>query len=262
MPGAFKEVQVTSTTLRVQHTSLQFSDTKAQQEHDVRQLFARGRNYPVKTGTEGGAETFSYDALRYIGKEFNHAVHIVRGNWIAVDRAIIARGSLDKGQEFVIKNDFIVGKMHDRILTTVEFDHVDPRVGHLAFGAAHYPTKGRTKSDPNNDVNEKYAGVIAEWMKDASKGRALAFVHGDFNMVDSIGKQDWAFGENWTSMADELKAWKDTGHGPIDGFASYDNDGRVTAKSFEVLRDRNLKMFSDHFVVRGEWKVRHLKLDN
>lgn len=252
---------MTSSRLRVQHTSLQFSDNKEQQKHDVRQLFATGRNYPIKTGTEGGTETFSYDALRYIGKEFNHAVHIVRGNWIAVDRRIIAKGSLDKDQTFVIKNDFIVGKMHDRVLATVEFDHQDPRVGRIGVGSAHYPTKGRTKQDPNNDVNEIYAGKIAAWMKDASKGSNIAFVQGDFNMVDSAPGQDWSFGENWTSMADELKAWKNTGHGPIDGFASYDNDGRVTAEKFEVFEDNRIKMFSDHFVVRGEWRVRHLQLD-
>lgn len=261
MQGGIKEAQVSSSVLKVQHTSLQYSDSKEQQKHDVRQLFVTGKDYPIKTGTEGGAETDSYDFLKYFGKEFNHAVHIVRGNWIAIDRDIIEPKSLDRGQEFVIKNDFVVGRMHDRILATVEFDHRNPRIGHIGVGCAHYPTKGRLPSDPNNDVNEKYADVIAEWMKDASKGHALAFVHGDFNMLDNQKRQDWSFGNNWTSMADELEAWKDTGHGPIDGFASYDNDGRVSAKSFKVLRDRQVKMFSDHFVVRGEWNVKHLKLD-
>ena len=250
-----------SSTLRVQHTSLQFSDTESQQVRDVQKLFATGKDYPIKTGTEGGAETFSYDALRYVGKEFNHAVHIVRGNWIAVDRAIIEPKSLDRGQEFVVKNDFVVGKMHDRILATVEFDHRNPRIGHIGVGAAHYPTKGRLPSDPNNDINKKYADVIAQWMKETAKGHDLAFVHGDFNMLDNQKRQDWSFGENWTSMADELGAWKNTGHGPIDGFASYDNDGRVKAKYFRVLDDSELKMFTDHFVVRGAWTVGHLKLN-
>lgn len=262
MSGALKEAQVTSSVLRVQHTSLQYSDTKAQQEHDVRQLFVRGQRFPIKTGTEGSADTFSHDALRYIGsREFNHAVHIVRGNWIAVDRDIIEPKSLDRGQEFVIKNDFVVGRMHDRILATVEFDHRNPRIGHIGVGSAHYPRRGRLPSDPNNDVNELYADVIAKWMQETAKGPNLAFVHGDFNMLDNKKRQDWSFGNNWTSMADELKAWANTGHGPIDGFASYDRDGRVKAKKFWVLDDSELKMFSDHYVVRGVWEVGHLKLN-
>ena len=259
MQGTFKEGLVTSSVLRVQHTSLQFSDKPEQQKHDVRQLFVTGKKFPIKTGTEGGSDNASYRWLKYFGKEFNHAVHIVRGNWIAIDRDIIEPKSLDRGQEFVIKNDFVVGRMHDRILTTVEFDHRDPRIGHIGVGPAHYPTKGRLPVDPNNDVNELYADKIAAWMKDAAKGSAIAFVHGDFNMLDNKKRQDWSFGNNWTSMADELKAWKNTGHGPIDGFASYDNDGRVSARSFRVLDDSDVKMFSDHFVVRGAWNVKHLK---
>lgn len=251
---------MTSSILRVQHTSLQFSDTKAQQVHDIRQLFATGQRYPIKTGTEAGPETFSHDALRYVGsREFNHAIHSVRGNWVAVDRAIIEPKSLSRDQEFVMKTNLVVGPGHDSVMATVEFDHRNPRIGHIGVGAAHYPTKGRLPSDPNHDVNREYADVIAEWMKETGKGRALAFVHGDFNMLDDRKRQDWAFGNNWTSMADELEAWENTGHGPIDGFASYDEDGRVKAKSFEVLDDSELKMFSDHFVVRGKWVIEHLR---
>lgn len=251
---------MTSSRLKVQHTSLQFSDNKEMQKHDVRQLFKSGRDYPIKTGTEGGPETHSFDYLHYIGKEFNHAIHVVRGNWIAVDRRIIKKGSLKKDDVFVVRNDKVVGKMHDRVLATVEFDHQDPRMGHIGVGCAHYPTKGREKSDPNNDVNELYAEKIAGWMKETAEGQDIAFVHGDFNMVDSAPRQDWSFGENWTSMADELKAWEDTGHGPIDGFASYDLDGRVKPKKFQVFKDNRIKMYSDHYVVRGEWEIGHVRL--
>ena len=250
---------MTSSVLKVQHTSLQFSDSPEQQKHDVRRLFATGKNFPIKTGTEGGSDNANYDWLKYFAKEHNHAFHVVRGNWIAIDRAIVEPKSLDRDQQFVMKNDFVVGRMHDRILATVEFDHRDPRLGHIAVGCAHYPTKGRLPDDPNNDVNEEYADVIAKWMKESAKGSGIAFVHGDFNMLDNKKRQDWSFGENWTSMADELKAWQNTGHGPIDGFASYDNDGRVSARSFRVLDDSELKMFTDHYVVRGAWNVKHLK---
>lgn len=251
---------MTSSTLRMQHTSLQFSDTAEQQKHDVRQLFISGKDYPIKTGTEGGAETATYDWLRYFGKEFKHSVHVVRGNWIAVDQRIIKNGTFKRGEVFVAKNDIIVGKMHDRLLATVEFEHQDPRMGHIAVGCAHYATKGQRPGDPNYDINKRYAERINTWMKNNAQGSDLAFVNGDFNMVDSLPGQDWAFGGHWTSMADELKAWENTGHGPIDGFASYDRDGRVSAKDFDVLRDGQVRMFSDHYVVRGEWKVKHLNL--
>lgn len=250
---------MSSSILKVQASALQFGDSREQQRHDVLKIFGMGTDYPIKTGTEAGPETHYHNFIRYTGKEFNHAVHMVRGNWIAIDREIMKRGSLKRGSVFVAKTSEVYGPGHDNMFATVEFDHVDDRIGHVSVAATHYATKGRLKGDPNYEINKRYAKKLTSWVKEAGAGSDIAFIQGDFNMLDSDPKQDWSFGGNWTSMADELKAWKNTGHGPIDGFASYDKDGRVKAKSFDVLNDKEFKLFSDHFIVRGEWEIQHLK---
>lgn len=249
---------MTTSVLKTQHTSLQFSDSREQQFADVEKLFKIGRRFPIKTGTESGPEATNHnlDALRKFADEYNHILHMAYGNWIAVDKAIIKPGTLKKNQIFVAKNDIIVGRMHDRVFPIVSFRHADPRMGRIAQAAAHYPTKGAKKSDPNYDINVMYARRLQAWMRNASRGFDLSFVNGDFNMPDP--KSDWAFGGNFTSMADELKAWQNTGHGPIDGFCSYDRDGRVKAKTFKVLDDSEVHMHTDHFVCQGTWTVRHL----
>lgn len=251
---------MTSSVLKTQHVSLQFNDDRDQQKHDVEKLFSKGKQFPIKTGTEAGPEegNDNLEFLKKFSKEFNHVLHAAAGNWIAVDKSIIEPGSIKRGKIFVAPSGDLFGRMHDRVFPTLSFNHINPRIGRVSQAAAHYPTKGQTKSRPNFNVNVDYAKKIERWMKNANSRGALSFVNGDFNMPDDI--LDWAFGLGWTSMADELKAWKNTGHGPIDGFASLDKDKRVKAKKFQVLGDGELKMFTDHFVCRGTWTIRHLKL--
>jgi len=248
---------VGTSILRTQHTSLQFSDSLAQQKHDVRSLFANGVLYPIKTGTESGNDNALNDLVKAEAAEFNHIVHFFRGNWVAIDRKIIKPGSVKKGSVFVAKASDVVGPGHDSGFATVAFDHVDPRIGRVNQAAAHYPTKGSRPGDPNYKITKKYAEEISKWMAKVGAGSDLAFVNGDFNMDDA--KLDWAHGGNFTSMGDELKKHPNTGHGPIDGFASYDKDGRVKANGYRVLNDTQRKMFSDHFVCIGAWEITHLK---
>ena len=258
-----KEKPVDTTLLRMQHTSLQYSDPTRQQREDINDLFEQGKSFPIKTGTEGasdkGSDNMNHPFLREFAKEYNHVIHIVRDNWIAIDREIIRPGTLVKGDVFLVSNDDMVGHGHDRVMATVEFDHVDKGVGHMSLGAVHYPTKTRGPSDPNWDIAKACAAGINRWMVKEGAGANLSFVNGDFNMADNQERQDWAFGGKFTSMADELEAWQNTGHGPIDGFCSYDRDGRVKAKRFNVLDDTEMFQHSDHFVCRGVWEVRHPK---
>lgn len=254
---------MSTTLLRVQHTSLQFSDPRAQQEHDVKALFQLGAAYPIKTGTESGPDAgpnSNREFMKEYAAEFGHALHMTGDNWVAVDRKIIKPGSLVRSNVFVAKTGEVYGPGHHSQMPVISFDHIDPKVGHISYGGCHYPTKGQTPAQPNWDINKRYAEKIGAWMRSVAKGTALAFIAGDFNMPDQKGKPDWAFGQPWTSMADELKAWQNTGHGPIDGFASYDGDGRVSAKRFNVLDDTEMKMYSDHWVCRGVWEIKHLKL--
>jgi len=250
---------MTSSVLKHQHTSLQFSDPDNHQVADVEKLFKKGKAFPLKTGTESGRETATRKALIECAQDYGHAIEFGRSNFVAVDKSIVKKGSLKKDTVFVVSNDLLVGHQHDRDFPFISFTHVDERLGRISVAGFHYSTKGREQGDPNNDTNEMYAVKIAEWMRKSARGTAIALGAGDFNMLDPLKRQDWAFGQNFTSMADELGTYKNTGHGPIDGFVSFDKDGRVKAKKFEVLTDADLHLFTDHYMCRGTWTVRHLK---
>jgi hypothetical protein len=249
----------TYTVLRHQHSSLQFSDSPKQQEADVAKLFEQGQHYPIKTGTETGRDTELFDLVQFYTKKFDHLLCARQGNWVAVDRGIIEKRTARRGHIFVVDNSQLTGKQRDREFPWIQFTHSKPGVGRIAVAGFHYSTKGRHPSDPNHDTNKKYAKEIEEWMKGMSIGTNISLGAGDFNMVDSMKKQDWAFGGGFTSMADELKTYFNTGHGPIDGFVSYDADHRVKAKKLVVLDDDKLHLHTDHFVARGAWSIRHLK---
>lgn len=254
-------VMSTYGVLKHQHTSLQFSDPKHQQEHDVRTLFAKGERYPIKTGTESGRDNALFELVDHYAKKHNHTVVHAQGNWVAIDKKIIKKGSRPKKDKiFVVRNDVLFGHQADREFPTIQFKHADDRMGVIAVAGFHYSTHGRLPHDPNYDTNMMYAGKIAKWMEHAARGNNIAIAAGDFNMVDKLPRQDWAFGEGFTSMADILKQYQSTGHGPIDGFVKFDNDKRVKAKKYEVLADNKLHLFTDHYVIRGTWSVRHLKL--
>ena len=243
--------------LRMQHTSLQFSDHVDQHEHDVKTLFGQGQAFPIKTGTEAGpgpGGTNNKELLVHYAEEYHHAINFAGDSWVAVDHAIITPKSLKKEDVFLVSNDMQQEtRGSDRILATMSFEHVKPGVGTIHIGATHYPTKGAKPGDPNHDMNIICAEKISKWLAKVGHGADLAFVNGDFNMPDRT--LDFALGGNFTSMADELKAWQSTGHGPIDGMCSYDRDGRVSAKHWNVLDDSELKMFSDHFACRGVWEI-------
>lgn len=255
---ARRPIRPVTIPLRMQHTSLQYKDTPKQQEHDIKLLFSKGQMYPIKTGTEAGPmNSQNRPLLIEYAEEYGHYIHFAKDNWIAVDRDIVKKGSFERDHVFIIDNDKTWGRGYDSDMATVAFDHVDERLGRINLGAVHFPTRGRTKGEPNYEVNVLYSTRIAQWMREVGAGKALAFVNGDFNIPDRT--MDWAFGRAFTSMADELRAWQHTGHGPIDGFCSYDKDGRVSARRFNVLDDSESFRFSDHFVCRGVWAIEPMK---
>lgn len=256
---------MTGIALRVQHTSLQFSDSPKQQEHDVTKIFVEGTKYPIKTGTEagpvdtgkGGGGKNNRELILEFAERFNHAVNFGGDSWVAVDKAIIHPRTLEKGDLFLVSNDKMVGHGSDRIMPWLAFDHIDPRVGRIYQGAVHYPTKGALKGSPNYAINVECSVKIGQWLSMVAAGKNLGFVNGDFNMNDHI--LDVALGQNFTTMADELHRHQNTGHGPIDGMCSYDKDGRVSARRFNVLDDSEFRLFSDHYACRGTWEIEPLK---
>lgn len=256
---------ITAIPLRVQHNSLQFSDSPKQQEHDVQRIFVQGQRWPIKTGTEagpvdvgkGGGGKNNRALLEEFADRFNHAINFGGDSWVAVDRAIIHPRTLERGDLFLASNDLMESAGSDRIMPWLAFDHIDPRVGRIYQGSVHYPKKGATPGSPNHRVNLMCSTLIGQWLATVAVGKNLGFVNGDFNMNDRV--LDVALGRNFTTMADELQRWQNTGHGPIDGLASYDGDGRVSAHRYEVLDDSEFHLFSDHYTCRGTWEIEPLK---
>lgn len=248
-------------TLKHQHSSLQFNDPERQQRHDVKTIFERGKGFPVKSGTESGDDNALFDLIEEFSKKFNHFLSVRQGNWVAVDRDIIKPNTSRRDHIFVVKNDVLTGHQRNREFPYVTFRHVDERMGRISVAGFHYSTHGRLPLDPNYDTNKLYAEKIGDWMREFGEGQdQIATGAGDFNMLDMIKRQDWAFGDEFTSMGDELDKYPNTGHGPIDGFVSYDGDRRVKAKKFEVFSDNRLRLFTDHYLIRGTWQIRHLKV--
>lgn len=244
--------------LRMQHSSLQFSDKAAQQTHDVHVLFEEGTEFPIKTGTEaftGKDSNMNHPLLVEAAKKYNHVINFAGDSWVAVDREIIHPGTAIKDDVFLVSNDMQqVSRGADRIMPTITFEHAHPGVGRVHIGGIHYPTKGAKPGDPNHDMNVIISKRIADWMAKAGVRSDIAFLNGDFNMQDRT--LDLALGHNFTTMADELKTWQNTGHGAIDAMCSYDNDGRVSAKRWNALDDKEFFLFSDHFVCRGVWEIK------
>src|ERR1044072_1240750 len=81
--------------LRMQHSSLQFSDSHDQQASDIHDLFAQGTAFPIKTGTEAGAAVGNDNRalLEQVALEHDHRIHFVRDVWVAVDRQILKAGT-------------------------------------------------------------------------------------------------------------------------------------------------------------------------
>lgn len=244
-----------SVQLRVQHNSLQFSDPRPQQRHDVKKIFETGGRFPIKTGTEAslGKGNDNREFLKEFAEKFDHVINFGSDCWVAVDKTIIHPKSVEMGDLFLADARTMKTPGGDRVMPWIGFDHVDERVGRIYQGAVHYPLKGAKKGSPNYMVNTMSTLKIGEWLAKVAAGRNIGFVNGDFNMNDRI--LDVALGQKFTSMADELNRHQNTGHGPIDGICSYDRDGRVSPRWFNVLDDEEFHLYSDHYTCRGSWDI-------
>lgn len=266
--------------VKAMHASLQFSDRPAQQEQDIKDLFARAKRRGVWfiTGTEAGpgAEPTGELLLSaggaagyhvWVPSERKRGAGSATDSWVAVDSDRIKKGSWDKGYEPAIPGSKALyeeagvnaefPKWGPKGVVWVSFENED--IGRVGVAAAHYLTKGRSrKGQPIKGVdhyewNKVLAAEIGDWAREHGKGKALAFYGGDQNIVDRT--DDTFFGQPLTSAWDELNKYENTGHGNIDVIASYDRDGRVEAKAVRALDDKEFFQHSDHFVVEAEFKV-------
>lgn len=237
--------------LDVAHCSMQFKDNRAQVTHDAEILF--DRNYDWITGTEAGQAPVQ-PVLREVAKEHGYTFHQYKSNWVSIKRSIMVPGSRAPGGITVVDNDLTKGRGHDSNVAWDSFEH--KRLNRISVLVSHYNLYGvpYKPNQPNLKWNKALAEAIGTKGRLFGKGKALAFYHGDQNMVDRIS--DTFFGEPFTSAWDELGRWDNTGHGNIDVIASYDKDRRVSANYVRALGDSGLFLYTDHFLVEAGFKVR------
>lgn len=249
--------------VNMMHTSMQFSDNREQKQHDAKRIFDRAklRNVAWLTGTEAGEDPLK-TILHLEAQAHGYTFACYKSNWLAVHKAIITPGSYKVDYETIINNDFVVGSGHDPSLIWAQFKM--PRIGPVTVMGSHYPRFGQPdSSDPlqrrNLAVNEKVAAAIGDKAEEFGAGKALFFYGGDQNIPDKLS--DTFFGEPITSVWDELHHYEGT-HGPhdqpIDVIASYNHDGRVTARYARALDDTEFFLFCDHYAVEAGYAIQTL----
>lgn len=233
--------------LHLMHTSLQFSDTPAQQRSDLTKIFNRARKRKVAwiSGTEAGPGTTNRKLLSSLfGRLFNRRIVAAKDCWIAVDRSRIKRGTFTWDEIVVIDNDLTKGRGHDSIILWARwFDVVLNR--YVCAATSHYPTQGGRPGDPNWKWNKAMAQAVGRLAAQMSKGSDIFFHSADYNMSDR--RSDWYFGEDLTSVGDELNQHPGTGHGDIDGFGTTNRDRGVRAAYVRALNDREFPLHTDHY---------------
>jgi hypothetical protein len=239
-------------TVHVMHCSMQFSDNTKQKQQDANRIFTRAdaRGVSWITGTEAGQSELR-QALSEQAKAHGYKFYVQRDVWVAVDKALITKGSWDAGFIQTLEHNTGSQNFTDRGICWVQFDNA--QLGTVSVGTSHYMTHGRKPSDEYYAANTKLTRAIGEWGKVHGAGRKICFYGADANIVDRT--DDVFRGQPFTTLADELKDWQNTGHGSIDIIASYDADKRVKGKYFRVLDDKEFPLNTDHFACEGGFEV-------
>lgn len=270
--------------VRTGHLSLQFTDPGKQKEHDIERICAHAvdRRWAWFTGTEAGPGAgVTGQKLMQTGREAGYRMWVpsVEANgvaadtdcWIAVREDLIDGGykesyshAFDGSAQLRDDHNFRKDKhWGPKGLVKVEFDN--KLLGEVHIGAMHYVTEGRNPDSLFWDLNKKLARVALDWVKQEARVNALAFLNGDFNMDDDKNNRPEGglqLDPEFQSLADELKKWRDTGHGPIDAMLNFSKDKRVTPQNFFVLNDKELFLHQDHYLLEGVYSVEPVKNKN
>lgn len=249
-------VDVTRPSMRVKvaHFSGEFSDKPYMWEHDAERIFTRG--YAWLTGTEVG-ENWNFAVVKRVAKSHGYVIRRFRANWVAVKKNIIKRGTLKWGTELVVKSSEQYGHQPDRGLLWATFEHRTPGVGIVSVIGSHYPTKGQPDGKGiyrrNLPLTKRMAAALRRKTNELGKGPALVFYGADQNIRDRVN--DTFFGGPLISCWDELKKWPDTGHGNIDVIARFKKDARVTCVRARAFTDRDLFLYSDHYLIEAVYRI-------
>lgn len=267
--------------VRTGHASLQFTDPGKQKAHDIERIFAHAvdRRWAWFTGTEAGPGAgITGREIMQTSREAGYRpwVPSVEANGVAADtdcwiavREDLIDGGYTEGYSHAFDGSAQLRDEHrfrkdkhwgPKGLVNVSFKN--EKLGHVSIGSVHYVTEGNDPESLFWDLNKKLAKVSLDWAKHKAKGTDLAFLNGDFNMRDNKNHKPEGglqLDPEFQSLADELKKWRDTGHGPIDAMLSYNKDKRVKPQSFTVLDDKKLFLHQDHYLLEGTYTVEPLK---
>lgn len=247
--------------VRIQHTSMQFSDSQAHHKADAKKVFDRAADKDVwaMTGTEAGVNRKNHDLHDALVKEAkDHGFYLMAhdsGEWVALNRKHLT--SLDKGFAGpFIKGTSGVGVAEGahapRGIAWASGTAKSFKLGRLTFGSAHYLTN---RSEAVSGSNQPLIDGINAWAREKGKGVNVVFLGSDTNTNDK--RTDVFNGKPLTTIADELKKWPPTLGTTtyIDVIASYDHDGRVAARSFNVFNDQAFPLATDHYLLDAVYEV-------
>lgn len=249
----------TVTTVDVMQCSMEFSDNTDQKKSDAHKIFDRAAKRKVAWvgGTEAGmgASGDLRNALMKEAREHDYNFTVHADVWIAVQKALINKGTWENG--FIKTLDASTGSQNftDRGLLWVQFE--SPNLGVVSVAESHYMTNGRNPGDEYYEANTKLTRAAGEWGKVHGAKSQICFIQADSNIVDRT--DDVFRGQPFTTLADELHDWQNTGHGSIDIIASYDKDKRVKGKYWRVLDDHEFRLNTDHFACEGGFEVTNRK---
>lgn len=241
--------------VRIQHTSMQYSDSAQQHLHDAKAVFDRAvaRKIWACTGTESGAGKNHdlRDALVRAAQE--HDFFILahgQGEWVALNRRYLSGIVSGFAGPFIEAQGGRGG--HAARGVTWASGVAEAKLGRITVGSCHYLTDRSERAQ--GESNQALIRGIAQWGREAGKGSGVAFLGGDVNTNDR--SQDVFGGRPFTTIADELRTWPAThGRSIIDMVASYDHDGRVKALRYQVLNDKEFMLYSDHNLLHAVYEI-------
>lgn len=248
-------------TLSMAVAPMQFSDSTKEADADFAKIFARGHD--VIFGTEVGPGSGSDEVFEARAKAGGYRIaHFARyDTWVAVKASLVKKGTWKTGADHALDRSSMQkptppGRWGDKAIVWAECEIEG--IGVCAFGAVHPLTFGGAGQAWKEKSDDLHAAVCAEWIKKHGKGKAIAFLGGDWNLNDR--KNDLTQGK-WGGVScwDELKTWPNTGHGNIDAVLRSTSDTRVLRfVSARVLTDARLPLATDHFLTEVKVEVAEL----
>ena len=241
--------------IRIQHSSGQYSDSRAEHAHDAHALFAHARQSGAAfvSGTEAGHNSLRWQIPR-AARNHGYACRVAPGGtWIAVAHWF---GPVSHwGVVPVFPRLTAPARLGGHGPEGIVWARVRPLKTAVAplvtFGAGHWLTP-RSLRASGIGSNRRMARAVGRWAREHGQGRALVFYAADSNEHDN--RTDVFDGAPLTTCWDELGKWPRTRNfSCLDVIASRDSDTRVSCLGARV--DRGLVLFSDHRTISAAYAV-------